>query len=241
MQANGGVGINTAHKEGGASPLDATMTIGLPSTATGSGLATVKLRGTETTTESVTLGGVVNLIGTGNPSFSITSHNNDGTDYTNASFSHNKVHFNGGGAANGAFSVGSDGSSGNGAYLTAGGVWTNASSRTFKDGFGAVNVEGVLEKLVALPVQTWFYREAHAEGLHMGPVAEDFAGAFGLGNDDKHVGTVDENGVAFAAIQGLNRKVEERNGTLERENVELRDRLDALAARLEKLEQRGEQ
>jgi len=75
----------------------------------------------------------------------------------------------------------------------------------------------------------------------MGPVAEDFAGAFGLGNDDKHVGTVDESGVAFAAIQGLNRKVESRDDALERENAALRSRLDTLSARLEKLEQRGEQ
>jgi len=236
VQANGGVGINTSHKEGGVNPLDATLTVGLPSMATGSGLASIKIRGVETATESVTLGGVANLLGTGYPVLGITSHNNDGSDYQNASFSHNKVHFNGGGAATGALSVGSDGTNGNGAYLTVGGVWTNASSRTFKDGFAAVDVEGVLGKLVAMPVQTWFYTQAHAEGLHMGPVAEDFAASFGLGNDDKHVGTVDESGVAFAAIQGLNRKVETENAGLRRENAELRDRFDQLAARLARIE-----
>ena len=236
VQANGGVGVNTSHKEGGVDPLDATLTVGLPSMATGTGLASIKFRGTETATESVTLGGVTSLLGTGYPAFSLTSHNNDGTDFLNASFTHTKVHFNGNSAATGAFSVGSDGTNGNGAYLTAGGVWTNASSRTFKDGFAAVDVEGVLSKLVAMPVQTWFYKEAHDEGLHMGPVAEDFAASFGLGRDDKHVGTVDESGVAFAAIQGLDRKVETGNAGLRRENAELRGRIEQLAARLARIE-----
>ena len=38
---------------------------------------------------------------------------------------------------------------------------------------------------------------------HMGPIARDFYGAFGLGEDDKHIATVDADGVALAAIQRL--------------------------------------
>lgn len=228
VQANGGVGINTAHAEGGTNPLNSTLTIGLPSMTTGSGLASIKLKGQDSGTTSVTLGGLASLLGTGYPVLAITSHNNDGTNYTNAVFSNKKARFNGS-TAIGALSVGTDGTDGNGAYVTNGGTWTNASSRTFKDGFAAVNVEGVLNKLVAMPVQTWFYKQSHAEGVHMGPVAEDFATSFGLGNDDKHVGTVDESGVAFAAIQGLNKK-------LEKENAELRGKFDDLATRLARLE-----
>jgi hypothetical protein len=128
---------------------------------------------------------------------------------------------------------------GNGAYVTTGGVWTNASSRTFKDSFANVDVGAVLEKLVALPVQTWVYTASRAEGQHMGPVAEDFAATFGLGNDDKHITTVDESGVAFAAIQGLNRKVETDNASLRRENADLRGALERLSERLDKLEGRA--
>ena len=44
---------------------------------------------------------------------------------------------------------------------------------------------------------------------HLSPMAQDFHAAFGLnGTDDKHIATVDEGGVALAAIQGLNEKVE---------------------------------
>lgn len=39
---------------------------------------------------------------------------------------------------------------------------------------------------------------------HLGPMAQDFHAAFNVGMDDKHMATVDEEGVALAAIQGLN-------------------------------------
>jgi len=131
------------------------------------------------------------------------------------------------------------GNHGNGAYVSNGGVWTNASSRSFKDGFANVDVTAVLDKLVALPLQTWFYKGSHDEGQHMGPFAEDFASVFRLGTDDKHIATVDESGVAIAAIQGLNRKVETENASLKQQNAELRERLDSLTARLAKLEAKG--
>ena len=42
----------------------------------------------------------------------------------------------------------------------------------------------------------------------MGPMAQDFREAFGLGTDDKTITQVDANGVTLAAIQGLNAKLE---------------------------------
>jgi hypothetical protein len=39
--------------------------------------------------------------------------------------------------------------------------------------------------------------------IHIGPTAQDFHAAFGLGSDDETIGTVDADGVALAAIQGL--------------------------------------
>ncbi len=127
--------------------------------------------------------------------------------------------------------VGTTSLSGNGAFLSAGGVWTNASSRTFKDTFASVDPVNVLDKLVAMPLKTWFYKGNHDDGQHIGPVAEDFAEVFGFGGNEKYIGTVDESGVALAAIQGLNKK-------LEAENAGLHSKLDALTARLDKLESR---
>jgi len=65
----------------------------------------------------------------------------------------------------------------------------------------------VLEKLAGMPISQWNYKQAKGE-RHIGPMAQDFHAAFGLGPDDKHIAVVDEGGVALAAIQGLNQKVE---------------------------------
>jgi hypothetical protein len=155
----------------------------------------------------------------------------------------NYTHFNAsadwqfnGAPDNGAITVGHDTSSGNGAYLSWGGAWTNGSSRTFKDAFTEIDPVTVLQKLVALPVKAWFYKGDHDEGQHMGPVAEDFAETFGLGNNEKYISTVDEGGVALAAIQGLNKKVETENAVLKQQNAELQGTLASVMARLDKLE-----
>ncbi|MCX6904945.1 MAG: tail fiber domain-containing protein, partial [Verrucomicrobia bacterium] len=89
-----------------------------------------------------------------------------------------------------------------------GSSWINASDRHLKQSFTAVDPRSVLEKVTALPVQTWSYKAQPAE-KHLGPVAQDFFAAFGLGTDDKAISTVDESGVALAAIQGLNQKVDD--------------------------------
>jgi hypothetical protein len=91
-----------------------------------------------------------------------------------------------------------------GASLTSGGVWTNASDRNLKADFAAVDGREVLAAVAALPITTWRYRVEGDDVTHMGPVAQDFYAAFGLGRDDLSIGTVDADGVALAAIQGLN-------------------------------------
>src|SRR5438067_54777 len=67
--------------------------------------------------------------------------------------------------------------------------------------------------------------------------AQDFREAFALGENDRTIATVDADGVALAAIQGLNQKVEAENKEL---RAELRSRDAQLAKvqeRLAKLEQ----
>jgi len=53
-----------------------------------------------------------------------------------------------------------------------------------------------------------------------------------LGEDDRHIGTVDADGVALGAIQGLYELVKEK----EAENAALQKRVDDLEARLKALE-----
>jgi len=83
-----------------------------------------------------------------------------------------------------------------------------------------VDSREVLEKVVRMAIQTWAY--TNSAGIrHLGPVAQDFKAAFDLGADDKSIATVDESGVALAAIQGLNEKVEAENAELKAQLAEL--------------------
>jgi hypothetical protein len=87
-------------------------------------------------------------------------------------------------------------------------TWQSGSDRNIKEDFAPVDAAQVLARVVSLPVQSWSYK-AQPGDKHIGPVAQDFHAAFGLnGTDDKHIATVDEGGVALAAIQGLNQKIE---------------------------------
>jgi hypothetical protein len=68
-------------------------------------------------------------------------------------------------------------------------------------------------------------------------VAQDFKAAFAVGESDKMISTIDPDGVAFAAIQGLNEEMKTGDASLRAENLALRRQLAALEARLKKLEQ----
>jgi hypothetical protein len=81
-----------------------------------------------------------------------------------------------------------------------------------------VNGFDILEKLAALPVSTWNYKFDPPSVRHLGPMAQDFAAAFGLGSDDRSIAFVDANGVLIVAVQALYRRVRQ----LEAEVAELR-------------------
>lgn len=125
-------------------------------------------------------------------------------------------------------------SASNCAYLSNGGAWTNVSDVNRKHGFAAVHGEDVLTRLRGMPITTWTYNSEGGEVRHLGPTAQDFHAAFALGGDDNtHIATVDADGVALVAAQALDartRSQAERIEALERENAELRARLDRLEA-----------
>jgi hypothetical protein len=110
--------------------------------------------------------------------------------------------------------VGTSASNGNGAYLTAGGVWTNGSSRTFKENFTPFNGEELLSKISNLSVTTYNYKNSQEK--HVGPVAEEFVGAFDVGaireedgkRDDMYLSAGDVAGVALAGVQELLKEIE---------------------------------
>lgn len=99
------------------------------------------------------------------------------------------------------------------------------SDRHAKEHFAAISPAEVLDKVAALPISEWNYKTDPPDQKHIGPMAQDFQAAFGLnGNDDKHISVVDEGGVALAAIQGLNQKLQEKDAEI----LDLKTRLDKL-------------
>lgn len=118
-----------------------------------------------------------------------------------------------------------------GGYLSSTGDWTNASDRRRKEGFEPFDGARVLEAVRGLPLSTWSYIGDPGAVRHLGPMAQDFRAAFGLGRDEVSISTVDAAGVALAAIQELARKTEELERAL--------TALEALERRLAALEARG--
>jgi hypothetical protein len=91
-----------------------------------------------------------------------------------------------------------------GCSLPAGsGVFNCTSDRNAKHAFRRVDGQNVLKWLSKVPVTTWQYKSEAGNVRHMGPMAQDFRRAFGLGTDDKHIGSIDEDGVNMAAIKAL--------------------------------------
>jgi hypothetical protein len=106
-----------------------------------------------------------------------------------------------------------------------GGSWASISDRNAKANFAPVDGRKVLKQLAAIPIETWNYKTQQPSIRHMGPIAQDFHTAFKVGEDDKHITTIDADGVALAAIQGLYQMVEAKDAQIAQ-----------LSARLEKLE-----
>ena len=88
------------------------------------------------------------------------------------------------------------------------------SDRNAKENFKPVDARAVLDKVTALPISQWNYKQ-DTSMEHIGPMAQDFYAAFGVGPDNKHIATVDADGVALAAIQGLNQKLNEKDAEIQ--------------------------
>lgn len=108
-------------------------------------------------------------------------------------------------------------------YFAGGSGWSCTSDRNAKENFRAVDTQAVLEALAKLPITRWNMKGDPSKTPHMGPVAQDFKAAFGLGESDKTISTSDAQGVALAAIQGLYQK-----------NQALEAKVAALEAKLER-------
>ena len=101
------------------------------------------------------------------------------------------------------------------------------SDRSVKQGFATIDNQDILARLLSLPVETWSYNAQGPSVRHIGPMAQDFSAAFGVGESDKHINMVDANGVTIAAIQALHAMIQQRDEQI----GEMRREIDLLKQR----------
>jgi hypothetical protein len=112
------------------------------------------------------------------------------------------------------------------------GSWSVLSAREAKVNLVPIDGPQIVDTLANLQIFTWSYKSQSNSIRHIGPMAQDFHAAFGVGEDDQHISTVDADGIALAALQGIAQLLQERDAQVAEQQV----RIDALEARLVSLE-----
>ena len=130
-----------------------------------------------------------------------------------------------------------------GSYLAVdGSAWNAVSSRSRKENLAPVDARKLLTKLAAIEIGTWNYKVQAPSIRHVGPMADDFNALLpGLGGEgEEYINSLDADGIALAAIQGLYELSQEQSAhieALETENTAQQKQIDGLEARLAALEQ----
>lgn len=134
------------------------------------------------------------------------------------------------------WTAGSNDNTYSGARLAPGtGAWAAYSDRNGKERVDLVDAGDVLQKLIAMPIATWQWKAESGGVRHMGPMAQDFHASFGLGSRDTEIVTIDADGVALAAIQGLNAKLEAKLAERDAEVALMRTELRSLRTEVAEL------
>ncbi|TFH08152.1 MAG: hypothetical protein E4H08_08280 [Candidatus Atribacteria bacterium] len=118
-------------------------------------------------------------------------------------------------------------------------AWSNLCDRSIKENFTGVDGRDVLEKLKSVPIEEWNLIAQGPSIQHVGPTAQDFYEAFGLGSSDRYINSADIDGVALVSIQTLYKFYEEANARiveLEAATASQAIKIDDLCARLNQLE-----
>ncbi|MEZ5289393.1 MAG: tail fiber domain-containing protein, partial [Vicinamibacterales bacterium] len=115
-------------------------------------------------------------------------------------------------------------------------AWSTLSDVHSKEHFRDLDGDEVLARLARMPIREWNYRAQDPAIRHVGPTAQDFAAAFGLGEDALRISTIDADGIALRAIQALESRTRVERDALADENAALRAALASLTARIDALE-----
>jgi hypothetical protein len=122
--------------------------------------------------------------------------------------------------------------------------WTTTSSRAVKTNIDPVDPQEALDGVESMEVATWEYESEDGDGAgttHIGPMAGDFHDAFDVGPSDEHINSINADGVALAAIQGLSAELDETQAALEAKATRIADQqetIDDLESEVERKDDR---
>ncbi len=125
------------------------------------------------------------------------------------------------------------------------GSWTSVSDKNKKENFKNVDTDETLKKIASLKIKSWNYKSQKNAIRHIGPMAQDFYKAFGLGENNITISGIDMDGVILKGIQALNFRIEnvsalntidelKRKITEADDTAEMNKRLDIIEAKLDK-------
>jgi len=113
-------------------------------------------------------------------------------------------------------------------YISAGSTgWATTSSRAVKTNIDPVEPQDALAGVDKMEIATWEYESDDGEGAgttHIGPMAEEFHDAFDVGSSDEHINSINADGVALAAIQGLSAELDGHDDRIENLESELAEK-----------------
>lgn len=124
-------------------------------------------------------------------------------------------------------------------------AFCTTSARAAKTDIRPIDPDETLAGVEALTIAEWQLK-SDADGeetRHIGPMAEEFQATFELGGADESIATVDADGVAFAAIQGLAARLDserDRRELLESTVDRREERIDELVTACEQQSERIE-
>lgn len=107
-------------------------------------------------------------------------------------------------------------------------TWSCSSDRNLKENLVRADGRAILKALAAMPVYYW--SGIGDETRHLGPMAQDFGAAFAIGDSNTSIATIDLDGVALAAIQGLYAESQTQAARFDRLQAETVARMEALEA-----------
>jgi len=115
--------------------------------------------------------------------------------------------------------------------------WACSSDRNLKKDFSPADADAILSQVTSLPEYRYHWKGATEKAWYVGPTAQDFHAAFGLGGkDDTKINSTIVQGVTLTAIKGLNQKLDKALADRDQKIAELKAILTAQSKQIAQLQ-----